>query len=81
MTHPENAPPKIHDRDLAEMSERLALRGLMISAQCAYCGRPIWQESSLQVKAGPVCRRRQEKGDTGTSARKSPDAAETIPTT
>lgn len=63
MTYPENGPPTMHDRELAETNERLALYGLVVSARCSYCGRPIWQASSLQEKAGRVCARRNRTRD------------------
>lgn len=82
MTYPENAPPKISDRFIAELQARAELAGLVVTVRCRHCRAPLWDTQSVAAHAGPVCRRRHEESDPGaTPAKKSRTrAARTIPT-
>lgn len=75
MSIPPNAPPRLTEQLAAELRARAADFGLAVTARCQHCGAPIFAARSLAHRAGPVCRRRHKKSDTGNPAKSSPDAA------
>lgn len=82
MSAPESAPPKLHDREIAEANARFTPLGYVLATRCIHCGAPLFDARSLAAKAGPVCRRRHENDPGAHSAKNAATgAAETIPTT
>lgn len=45
---------------IAELQRYAAFVGLVLTARCATCGRPLFAAASIHARRGPTCRRRQQ---------------------
>lgn len=82
MTHPDDYPVELREKDAAELRARAAERGWVLATRCQHCGAPLWDITSVAAHAGPTCRARHKTSDpAGTLAKESTSrAATTIPT-
>lgn len=50
--------PKATDQQIAELMDRAAEYGLVLTGRCKHCMRPISSARSIRDRVGPVCRSR-----------------------
>lgn len=67
--------PKMTDKLIAELRERAADLGFVLSGRCRWCMRPISSLRSLKNRAGPSCSAKHKKSDRGNSGKNSPTIA------
>lgn len=53
--------PQLTDALIAQLRDRAADFGLVVTGRCKHCDRPIWDRKSLRDRSGPVCRARHGK--------------------
>lgn len=44
---------------IAELQRYAAFVGLVLTARCANCGRPLFAAASVHARLGPTCRKRK----------------------